>query len=294
MASYQTSLFYKLTVLEDGRYEIADGGFNAVTAQDETDDGVLEGSVQASGVTWEYLGQYGTGWVGYSATPVMGAQYYLFSNSVLGAGPDSAFAADPAPLPICFMPGTRIATPGGSCAVEALRIGDAVRTAEGAVRPVRWIGRQRIVPLFADRLRAWPVRIQAGALGEGLPARDLCLSPDHALWLDGLLVQAGALVNGTTIRRETALPEAFDYLHVELEDHALLLAEGVPAESFIDNVSRRRFDNYAEYVARHGEEGAAMAEMAPPRVKSARQLPRRLAEALARRATALGMAELAA
>ena len=43
--------------------------------------------------------------------------------------------------------------------------------------------------------------LEAGALGEGLPRRDPLVSPDHTLFLDGVLVQAGALADGTRFRR---------------------------------------------------------------------------------------------
>jgi autotransporter passenger strand-loop-strand repeat protein len=177
---------------------------------------------------------------------------------------------------LCFYAGTSIATPGGEMAVELLQPGDMVCTANGA-RPVRWVGRSEIVTRFASKMRSLPVRITAGALGEGLPRRDLLLSPDHAIFIDGLLVQAGALVNGASIRREYDVPEIFSYYHVELESHELLLAEGVVAESFVDNVDRMNFANWADRTAPE----TPIAEMPYPRVKSWRQLPARFKQASA-------------
>ncbi|MBS7545267.1 Hint domain-containing protein [Ancylobacter oerskovii] len=186
----------------------------------------------------------------------------------------------------CFLAGTRIATPEGFRVVEDLVIGDLVLGADGRARPVRWIGRQSVIAMFADPFTAYPIRVAAGALGDNLPARDLFLSPDHALLIDGLLVQAGALVNGSTVSRVERPEARFTYFHIELADHALILAEGMPAETFVDNVTRRRFDNHAEYEALYGSEAPAIDELDLPRVKSARQLPPALRTRLAGRAAA--------
>ena len=161
----------------------------------------------------------------------------------VAAGQGETLARDP----VCFFPGTLVRTPAGEVAVETLRAGDLVLTACGRAAPVRWLGRQTVSTRFADPLRALPIRISAGALGENLPARDLLVSADHALLVDGVLAQAGALENGTTIRRDAGVPQVFTYWHVELADHALILAEGVPAETFIDNVARLAFDNWDEH-----------------------------------------------
>ncbi|MBS0640479.1 MAG: Hint domain-containing protein, partial [Proteobacteria bacterium] len=190
---------------------------------------------------------------------------------------------------ICFLAGTKIATPAGERAVEALAIGDPVLTVDGRVAPVRWIGRQTVSARFADPLRVHPIRIAAGALGEGLPRRDLLVSPDHALLVDGILIQAGALVNGTSITREARVPDRFVYYHVELADHALILAEGVPAETFIDNVDRLAFDNWAEHEALYGAD-LPLVEMDLPRAKSYRQVPRRIRDRLALLASAVTLA----
>lgn len=99
-------------------------------------------------------------------------------------------------------------------------------------------------------------------------------------------MQAGALVNGTSILREALVPELFTYWHIELGSHDLVLAEGAPAESFVDNVERDAFDNWAEYTALVGD-AAPVPEMALPRAKSHRQVPQAIRAYLAERAASL-------
>lgn len=186
---------------------------------------------------------------------------------------------------LCFMPGTRILTPTGEIPVEELSPGDSVLTVDGRAVPVRWIGRQAVASMFADELLA-PVRIRAGALADNVPSRDLLTSPDHALFMDGILVHAGALVNGSSIVRERDLPERFTYYHVEVADHSLILAESTPAETFIDNVDRQRFDNWDEYRELNAE-SATMTELPYPRAKAYRQVPRATRDRLEQRGLAL-------
>ncbi|GAB4069293.1 Hint domain-containing protein [Ancylobacter sonchi] len=207
--------------------------------------------------------------------------YWWFTDTEQEAG-DYA-ERDGTSFIVCFLAGTMIATPTGEVAIETLKPGDLVLTADGSTKPVRWLARQSVSTLFADPLKVMPIRIRSGALGEGLPLRDLFVSCDHALEIDGVLVQAGALVNGTSIARHTDMPQRFAYFHVELDDHSLILAEGVAAETFVDNVTRRRFDNWQEAPQ------SAIAELDLPRVKSARQLPRHIRARLAARAGVLGL-----
>ncbi|WP_435258066.1 Hint domain-containing protein [Thioclava sp. FR2] len=177
----------------------------------------------------------------------------------------------------CFLTGTAIATPSGECKVEDLKIGDLILTADGSAIPVKWVGHQTFrnniinLPLAADRA---PICIAKGALGSGLPNADLYVTADHGMIIDDLLVNAGALVNGTTIRR-AALSEmdaTFTFYHVETECHDVILANGAKAESFIDYIDRKTFDNYAEYAALYGDE-PVISEMPLPRISSRRQLP---------------------
>ena len=188
---------------------------------------------------------------------------------------------------ICFMAGTLIRTPNGEVAVETLKRGDLVLTHDGRSIPVDWLGIQTISMRFANKMRVLPIRIRAGALAENVPARDLLVSPDHAILVEGALIHASALVNGTSIIRETAVPQTFTYYHVEVEDHSLILAENTPAETFVDNVDRLGFDNWAEHEALYPN-GKQIDELPYPRAKSHRQVPVRTRVMLADRAQAFG------
>ncbi|MCB4771493.1 Hint domain-containing protein [Ancylobacter sp. Lp-2] len=250
--------------LADGTYAISDT-LNPTSTSSTSIVGRLSGYSGDGFVIDTFVGP-----VFYTNTP------YATSDTVGPFASEGTFTT-------CFLAGTHIATPEGERRVEDLAVGELVLTAAGETRPVRWIGRQSVMRMFADPLANYPIRVAAGALSDNAPVRDLFVSPDHALLIDGLLVQAGALVNGTSIARVERPEERFTYYHIELEDHALVLAEGVPAETFVDNVTRRRFDNYAEFEELHGA-GASVPELDLPRVKSARQLPAALRARLEARA----------
>ncbi len=161
----------------------------------------------------------------------------------------------------CFAAGTRIRTPHGDVAVETLREGGTVLTADGEVRPIRWTGHRSVDPArHPDPAKVQPVRISANALGFGQPARDLRVSPDHAMFLDGVLIPARLLVNGVSIVQETAC-RAVTYYHIELDSHDLLLAEGAAAESYLDTGDKAAFSG-GTVTALHPDFAARTWEMA--------------------------------
>ena len=149
-------------------------------------------------------------------------------------------------LTVCFAAGTRILTDHGKIAVEDLRPGDLVATLDAGAQvlaPVRWIGRRRLD--LARHPHPWavaPVRIRAGAFADGLPHRDLVVSPDHAMLVDGQLLPARQLINQMSIAQLTGLARV-EYFHVELDRHSILLAEGLPTESYLDTGNRGFFGN---------------------------------------------------
>lgn len=144
----------------------------------------------------------------------------------------------------CFRAGTRIRTVQGEVAVEDLRLGQAVsargRNGETAARPIVWIGHRTVDCRRHPRPDVvWPVRVRAGAFGVGQPVRDLWLSPDHAVLVDGVLIPIKHLINGATIGQVQM--DQVAYYHVELDRHAVLLADGLPCESFLDTGNRHNF-----------------------------------------------------
>jgi hypothetical protein len=216
-----------------------------------------------------------------------GSTGVFFGNPSPGFVPPPSFninVVNSSPFTVCFTVGTLIATPQGEVTVESLKIGDPIMTEDGREVPVKWIGRQTVHKLFTLPERFAPVRVGAGALGRGLPHTDLLLTANHALILDGIAINAGALINGVTIIREPmeSLPERITYYHVETKDHDVILANGAPAETFIDYIGRQVFDNHAEYVDLYGEE-RVIAEMDLPRVSAARMVPPEIRARLAAR-----------
>jgi fibronectin-binding autotransporter adhesin len=143
----------------------------------------------------------------------------------------------------CFVPGTLIRTERGDVAVELLEAGDRVVTLSGSLRPIRWIGRRDLVlTRHPTPCRVQPVAIRAHAFGEGAPSRDLFLSPEHAVLVDGGLVPVRLLVNGASIQRDRGRRRV-SYYHVELESHDILLAENLPVESYLETGNRGMFEN---------------------------------------------------
>ena len=159
----------------------------------------------------------------------------------------------------CFVAGTRILTERGEIAVEDLSVGDRAVTlsGKGAVcKPVRWIGVSRI---DLDRHPAphtvSPIRVRAGAFGDGRPCRDLLLSPDHSVFVDGVLIPVHHLLNGATVQREN-IRGVVAYYHVELDAHDVLVADGLPAESYLDTGNRGDFANGGGVRTLHPNFGA--------------------------------------
>jgi hypothetical protein len=142
----------------------------------------------------------------------------------------------------CFQAGTRISTERGEVPVEELVIGDLVHANGAGLTPITWIGYRQIDCSRHPRPEhVWPVCVRAHGFAAGRPHRDLWLSPDHAVFVDGMLIPVRQLINGTTIVQVPA--GQVTYFHVELAHHDVLTAEGLPVESYLDTGNRAAFAN---------------------------------------------------
>jgi hypothetical protein len=170
----------------------------------------------------------------------------------------------------CFLKGTTIRTADGDRKIEELAVGDLLPTVFGGICPIQWIGYYRHKNYRhkkSNQAKSWvkdvpPVRVARSALGPDLPHADLHVSKEHALLIDGVLVTAGSLINGTTITLYDAREhDELEFFHIKLARHNVIYAEGVPCETVIN--FNESATNFAEYVRRYGPPVTDEAACAP-------------------------------
>lgn len=291
--------------LTNGSFTDGGGGstatFDGASNIEDYDGTFVDADSSGTATNGDYWNYPGFSYTGYTVT-VDGREYAAFSYTYTSdiyiphtgelsaedftSGMAASYDTNAA-VANCFLTDTRILTPEGEIAVQDLGVGDMVRTTWGHDVAVKWVGRQTIATRFGAAERLMPVRFAAGSLGAGLPHSDLTVTADHAMLVDGVLCHAGALVNGDSIVQVplAELGERYTVYHVETDAHEIILANGASAETFIDNVSRRVFDNFAEFEALYGDV-PEMDELPLPRAMSARQVPAAIRARLAARIAA--------
>jgi hypothetical protein len=172
----------------------------------------------------------------------------------------------PGTNPNCFGRGTLIRTAHGEVPVEDLANGAFVMTTNGAM-PIKWVGRQTI---RRNASASWhprvaPIRVSRFAIDDRTPERDLYLSQEHSLLIDGVLIPVKHLVNGRSIAfdDDAKMSETIEYFCVELDTHEVIFAEGTAAETFRYGGGQIAWDNLGDYQDLYGSEHELMSPVAP-------------------------------
>jgi Hint domain len=154
----------------------------------------------------------------------------------------------------CLLRGTTIKTADGDRKIEELVIGDLLPTMFGGLRAVRWIARYPFKK--SDPSKPWvkavlPVLVARSALAPGIPHTDLYLTGEHALFIDGVLIPVGNLINGTTIKLHQAHEhDELEYFNIKLDSHDVIYAEGAPVETLLE--LEESAVNFADYFRAYG------------------------------------------
>ncbi|WP_086644688.1 Hint domain-containing protein [Acetobacter sp. DsW_063] len=147
----------------------------------------------------------------------------------------------------CFLAQSMISTPDGEVAVEDIKVGDDVITFDPSsdaksVSKVTWAGSKQIVISsgLPDDEAGYPVRVIKDAIADGVPHKDMLVTPEHCLFFDGFFVPVRMLVNGKSIFYDKSY-KSYEYFHIETENHSIVSADGVLTETYLDTGDRRSF-----------------------------------------------------
>ncbi|ATI11862.1 MULTISPECIES: Hint domain-containing protein [Acetobacter] len=159
----------------------------------------------------------------------------------------------------CFLAGSMIRTPEGEKAVEDIQLGDDVVTFDwqqnkDVACPVVWAGKAHahVQADLADDEAGWPVRVLENAIAPGVPYKDMLITAEHCLFFDGKFVPARMLVNGVSIFYDKSIT-SYDYYHIETAQHAVITADGVQTESYLDTGNRATFRQLGKVAALRGK-----------------------------------------
>ncbi|MGD7070226.1 Hint domain-containing protein [Acetobacter sp. AAB5] len=147
----------------------------------------------------------------------------------------------------CFLSGSMIRTPEGDVAVEDIKIGDEIvafdwKSNKEVTQPVVWAGKSHAFAYanMPDDEAGYPVRVLKDAIADGVPYKDMLITPEHCLFFEGKFVPARMLVNGVSIFYDKTIV-SYEYYHLEAEQHSVITADGMLTESYLDTGNRSSF-----------------------------------------------------
>ncbi|MFT9026806.1 Hint domain-containing protein [Acetobacter indonesiensis] len=198
---------------------------------------------------------------------------------------------------VCFLAGSMIATPDADVAVETLEIGDVVKTWNWQSQSVEnrtivWVGKKHMTVKagVADDAAGYPVRVLKNAIAEGVPYKDMLITPEHSLFFENKFVPVRMLVNGRSIFYDRSI-QSYDYFHVETEDHSVIWGDGMMTESYLDTGNRSTFRQEGAVVRLGQAEGKDWASDAAAELAVSRAVVEPLFRQIETRAADAGLAD---
>lgn len=173
--------------------------------------------------------------------------YTPTSTQIVQDAANNGWLIENADTETCFLPGSMIRTTTGEVPVENITLGTQLvafdwKTGREITRPVVWVGKahSRVRPELPHDEAGYPVRVLKNAIADGVPYKDMLITPEHCLFFDGQFVPVRMLVNGKSIFYDTSIT-SYDYYHVETEEHSVITADGMLTESYLDTGNRSTF-----------------------------------------------------
>ncbi|WP_051577468.1 Hint domain-containing protein [Komagataeibacter kakiaceti] len=169
---------------------------------------------------------------------------------------------------VCFLAGSMVRTAHGEIAIEDIRIGDEVLAlcdGQQVFRPVSWVGRQvaTVRPGPYPDEAGYPVRILKDAIAQGVPYKDMLITPEHCLFLEGRFIPVRMLVNNRSIYYDLGIT-SYTYYHLETACHSIITVDGVLTESHLDTGNRHGFRQAGPVVGLPGRERTWAGDGAAP------------------------------
>ncbi len=224
---------------------------------------IISGSGDTRTIT--LIGSDGTQSAEYTVTVASGANVPVgtYNNSVNSADLETnplriTYANGNTYIGACFLVGSMIRTSKGEVAVEDVQIGDVLsvfdwRNNAEISRAVTWVGNQKVVVRggLPDDEAGYPVRVLKDAIADGVPYKDMLITPEHCLFFEESFVPVRMLVNGRSIFYDKTIT-SYTYYHVETESHSVIWADGVLTESYLDTGNRSSFKQHGNLAVLGG------------------------------------------
>ncbi|NVN05412.1 Hint domain-containing protein [Asaia spathodeae] len=240
-----------------GTINMAAGGYTQITVSGSVmphtvitgfngQDSSLSDRVYLAGLTKSQVASVSVGTDKITLTMKTGFSMTLNIQGVGASGYSLLDTSNGLAIVVCYLAGTMIRTPDGSKAVELLKNGDMVLVRAGdedILREVIWTGQGHcsVNSALEDDRAGYPVCIRKGAIDEMIPDRDMHVTADHCLLIDGKFVPVRMLVSESTIFYDRSVTE-YTYYHFETREHSIVVADGILSESYLDTGNRYIFD----------------------------------------------------